>query len=264
VALGAIVVLVRVGLLPRPRWRPLDRARWWRVAVLGLLGGTVFSVAVNLAVALSGPTITGFVAVLYAVLATVFAVPLLGEPAGRWTVVSLALACGGAVLLIGLAGSTASVPGVVSGLIAATSYALYLVLGRRWLRRHGLDAVLVTLAILVGRGPVLLAVELLRGGTVIPADPRADALLALAFLALGPSTVSQLLLLVSMRRVAAARTAAALLLTPVTSAIVGFVLLGETLTSAELAGAMLLLMAITSAVVATQTSKMRGPVADPA
>src|SRR5215510_4937841 len=47
--------------------------------VLGALGGVAFIAATNLAVSLNGPTITGFVAPLYAVAAAILAVPILGE-----------------------------------------------------------------------------------------------------------------------------------------------------------------------------------------
>ena len=72
-----------VGLIERPATDGLTGARLARLVALAILGGAGFIAAINIAVALSGPTITGFVAPLYAVLATVFAVPILGEPVRR-------------------------------------------------------------------------------------------------------------------------------------------------------------------------------------
>ena len=49
-----------------------------RLALLGLLGGVIFIIGMNVAVSLTGPTIAGFVATLYAVFAALFAVPRAG------------------------------------------------------------------------------------------------------------------------------------------------------------------------------------------
>ena len=78
-ALAVIVLLAVVGPLSRPRSWVLTRGQAGQLAVLGLLGGVAFAAAMNVAVVLAGPTITSFVATLYAVLATLLAVPLLGE-----------------------------------------------------------------------------------------------------------------------------------------------------------------------------------------
>ena len=78
-ALVIVAGLAAFGLLPPPSIGGLTRPRLVRLTVLALLGGVLFIVGVNIAVAICGPTITGFVAPLYAVLGTLFAVPLLGE-----------------------------------------------------------------------------------------------------------------------------------------------------------------------------------------
>ena len=78
-ALAVIAPLAVVGPLSRPRDWVLTRRQAGQLAVLGLLGGVAFAAAMNVAVGLAGPTITSFVATLYAVLATLFAVPLLSE-----------------------------------------------------------------------------------------------------------------------------------------------------------------------------------------
>ena len=78
------LALLLVPASPRPGWSPpqLDGLSWERLArlVARVLGGAGFIAAINVAVSLSGPTITGFVSPLYAVLATLFAVPVLREP----------------------------------------------------------------------------------------------------------------------------------------------------------------------------------------
>ena len=84
----------------RPAVAAMNGPRLVRLVVLALLGGILFITGINLAVAIVGPTITGFVAPLYAIFGTLFAVPLLGEgPVDDACRVRLAMA--GTALLAG-------------------------------------------------------------------------------------------------------------------------------------------------------------------
>ena len=92
------------------------------------------------------------------------------------------------------------------------------------------------------------SIEWLRApGTLIPADPDPAAVVALLTIAFGASSTANLLLMASVRRVPAGRTSAALLLTPISSAIIAAVVLGERLTPVELFGAALILAGIAGA-----------------
>ena len=247
-ALVVVVVLVASGLVSSPRSWAVTRRQVGQLALLGLLGGVGFITTMNIAVSLAGPTITSFVATLYAVLATLFAVPLLGERIRPQALVAFALALVGTALLAGFDPLGSSLLGTVVALGAAITFALYLVLARRWGAGHALDGALVTIAILVGRGPVLLLVELLREpDRILPANPDPAALVALALIVIGPSTTAQFAILASVKRVPARRTAAALLLTPIASALLAAVLLGERLAPVEIVGAALVLAGIAGA-----------------
>lgn len=247
-ALGVVLVLVAGGVLSNPRSWAVTRRKVGHLAVLGLLGGVGFATTMNVAVSLAGPTITSFVATLYAVFATLFAVPLLGERIRPRTVAAFALALLGTVLLAGFDPLRSSLVGTVVALGAAVTFALYLVLARRWGAGHALDGTLITIAVLVGRGPVLLLVELFREpDRIVPVNPDPAALVALALIVVGPSTTAQLAILASVKRVPARRTAAALLLTPLASAALAAVLLGERLAPLEIVGAALVLIGIAGA-----------------
>ena len=247
-ALAVIVLLAVVGPLSRPRDWMLTRGQAGQLAVLGLLGGVAFAAALNVAVGLAGPTITSFVATLYAVLATLFAVPLLGERIQPSQIAALAVALVGTVLLAGFDPLGTPILGILVALGAAIAFALYLVLARRWGAGHALDGTLVTIAVLIGRGPVLLLVELLREpDRILPASPDLAAVVALALLVVGPSTTAQLAVLASVKRVPARRTSAALLLTPPASAAIAAVVLNERLAPMEIIGAALVLAGIAGA-----------------
>ena len=152
------------------------------------------------------------------------------------------------MLLAGFDPLGAPLLGILVGLGAAVAFALYLVLARRWGVGHALDGTLVLIALLVGRGPVLLLIELLREpNAILPSSPEPAAVVALALLVVGPSTTAQIAVLASVKRVSARRTSAALLLTPLASASIAAVVLNERLAPVEIVGAALVLTGIAGA-----------------
>ena len=247
-ALVLVVGLAAGGLIARPAIHGWSRGRLVRLVVLAILGGAGFIAAVNVAVALSGPTITGFVAPLYAVLATLFAVPILGEPVRVMTVAAFVLALCGTGLLAGTAPFGAPLAGVAMAFAGAAMFGLFLVLARRWSRPYRLDGTLVTVANLMARGPGLLVVAAaVEPRPLIPASLDPAAILALISIVIGASSTGSLLVMASVRRVPAERTSAALLLTPVSSALIAAVVLGERLPPSGLLGAALILVGIAGA-----------------
>jgi drug/metabolite transporter (DMT)-like permease len=258
-----LIVLAVVGVVPRPKLRTRDPANLARLAFVTLVGGFTFMVAMNAAIALSGATIAAFVSSLYAVLATFFAIPLLGERVRPMVVVALCVSLAGTALLAGFAPLGGSLLGIGLALVAAVSFGLYLVLARRWGPSHGLKGTIVVLALLLGRGPVVLAIELVREpASLVPPNPDPLSLLALAYLALGPMLAAQILIVASVARVPARRTSASLLLTPLCAAVGAYVLLGDRLTPIELVGAALLLLGIAGAsgLLDGVASRLRPPV----
>ncbi len=247
-ALGLIAILAWARVLPRPSAHALTRPGLRRLAVLCLLGGVGFISCMNLAVQLAGPTITGFVATLYAVFAALLAVPILGERLRAGTIAAFTLALAGTLLLAGFQPLDADVMGILFGLGAAVSFGLYLVLSRRWTTAAGLDGTAITMANLVGRGPVLLLAQLaIDPAGVFPGDVPPASAVAMVGLVLLPSLLSQLLLMASVRRVPARRSAASLLLTPLTGAAVSMAILGEQATPLEMVGGLLVILGIAGA-----------------
>jgi drug/metabolite transporter (DMT)-like permease len=188
-ALFLVVALAAGGLIVRPEVDRMSGARLLRLTVLALLGGGGFIAAVNVAVALSGPTITGFVAPLYAVLAALFAVPILGEPITAVAVGSFVLALGGTALLAGTVPIGGPFAGILMALAGAAMFGFYLVLARRWSGPYRLDGTLVTIANLLARGPGLLAVAaVVESRPLIPASLDPAAILALISIVIGSSS----------------------------------------------------------------------------
>ena len=250
-----IVVLAALLSLPgmrEQRPRHLTRAAVVRLAVLGTVGGGVFILAVNAAVALSGATVTAFVAGLYAVLASVLAIPLLGERIERRLILALFGAFLGTLLLSDLQAAAASAGGIALGLLAASAFSLFLVLSRRWGEPHRLTGPTVGLASL-GISAVASAVVAGIDGSLLPEDPTPAASAAVAWIAAGPGAAASVLVVVGMRRLPARHAGLFLLLNPPTAAILGYAVLGERLEFSQIVGAVLVLAAIGLATVVRST-----------
>ncbi len=247
--LGALALGLVLVLVPHPALRPrqLTVAAGWRLLVLGAFAGPLFVLTMNVAVSLSGASITAFVAGLYAVLAAVLAIPLLHERPEPLTIGALVLALAGAALLGELhLGGTQSL-GVGVGMIAAVFFATFLVLSRRWSRAYGLPGPTI--------GASALALSAIAAAALLPFIPPAapgaaitgDAVAGVVWLAVGPGALAAVLVIIGMRRLEARRASAFLLLNPPIAAIGSWLLLGERFAPVQLVGAGLILVATAAA-----------------
>lgn len=266
--LAALALAVVVGVQRRgaraaaPAARPRLLVRVLHLLILGTLGGAIFLTGMNLAVAGVGPTIASFVAGLYAVLAAAFAPFLLREPLRRRTLAGFVIALLGTALLAELHVGDETAAGIGWGLVAAVSFALFLVLSRTWGRADGLDGIRIALAAMTV-ATVALAILVLAtdpGSLALPAL-SAEAIGALAWLAF-TAAAGQALGTASMRLVPASRSAAFLLLNPITAAILAFLLLGTVPSPIQLVGAGLVLAGIATATRASSPGTT-GPAAPP-
>ena len=249
----AVVVAVqqrRGGRVPPPAGRPRIAVRVLHLLVLGTLGGAIFLTGMNLAVARVGPTIASFVAGLYAILAAAFAPFLLREPLRRRTLLGFVTALAGTALLAELHLGDETAAGIGWGLVAAVSFALFLVLSRKWGRADGVDGIRIALATMtiatVGLAVLVVVTE--PGGLALPAL-SSEALAALGWLAFA-AAAGQALGTASMRLIPASRSAAFLLLNPITAAILAFLVLDTAPSPVQLVGGTLVLAGIALATIA--------------
>jgi probable blue pigment (indigoidine) exporter len=222
---------------PAMRW-----ARWGRLLVLGALSGPIFIVGMNVAVAGVGSTITGFVVALYSIFSAAAAPLLLNEPLRGRAVAGLVSALLGTVLLAQLSLTDTSMPGMAAGLGAAVSYGFYLALGRRWLGPFAIRPEQAALSASVLTALVVLAwLTATDPGVLLPGTWRADALVALVWLGF-VMVAGQTLVMASVRRVRAEVSASLLLLNPITAALLGITVLGESLSATQAFGGLLVLV----------------------
>jgi drug/metabolite transporter (DMT)-like permease len=218
-----------------------------RLVVLALLGGATFVIAMNLAIFLTGASITSFVTGTYPLLAVVVAAFLLGEPLGRRVMGALVVATLGLVLLARPGGAHVELLGVAVAIGAALSFATYLGLARLWADPIRLPTLTVAFWLLVSSVVVSLALQLVvdPGGLSPPQSPKGWT--ALLWLALPASALPHVLVIATLRRMPASRAAPFLMLMPISGALLAAALLGERLDQIQLAGAGLILLGIAAA-----------------
>jgi DME family drug/metabolite transporter len=267
----SLLAAIAVGVLVVVRWRragsagdgtppagigassvavhPGAVARAVRLLVLATLAGPLFLASMNLAVAHVGAAIAAFVAGLYAVLSAVIAPVLLPERLTLRVLAGFVLALLGTALLAELDPNGTDVAGMGWGFLAALSFALYLVLARRWSAPYGLDGLTVafsigSLAALVLGGFVLATDPAL----LAPTAPPVEAVVAIGWLA-AVAALGPVLMVASVRLIPAARSAAFLLLNPITATILAVILLGERPSPLQLAGGALVLLGMAAATI---------------
>ena len=229
--------------------RPPAIRRATHLVVIALCGGPLFLAGMNFAIAGVGAAIASFVAGLYAVLAAVFAPFLLREHLRPRALAGFVAALVGTAFLAELDLTGSGVTGILWGLWAAVFFALFLVLSRKWARIDGFDPLVVALATMTATALVLGAVVLATNpGSFQPSTLVPEALVAIGWLAL-VAAGGQALAVASTHLVPASRTAAFLLLNPVTATILSFLLLGERVQPIQVLGGGLVLLGMGAATI---------------
>ena len=220
-----------------------------RLLVLAALAGPLFLAAMNLAVAHVGAAIAAFVAGLYAVMSAVIAPVLLPERLTLRVFAGFVLALVGTALLAELDPDGTDIAGMGWGIVAALSFALYLVLARRWSARYRLDGLTVAFANCALAAVVLGGFVLVTDPALLaPVNPPVEAIVAMCWLAL-VAALGPVLMVASVRLIEAARSAAFLLLNPITATILAAVLLGERPSPLQLVGGVVVLLGMAVATI---------------
>ncbi len=231
-ALAALTVIAAIARAPWPRGADLRNAAVAGVLLHGIyLGGVFWAIAHGLPAG-----IMGLFSGLQPLLTALVAAPILGERIGarQWTGILAGL--GGIALVLAPKVSTASGGIPVEAILAGLGAVLAITSGTIWQKRTGATGDLRTAtavqyaAALVPTAIVAAATEDLRF------DVTAESVAGLAWAVLGLSVGAILLLLGLIRRGALSRVTALLYLVPAVTALMAWVLFGETLTMVQIAG----------------------------
>ncbi|BFU43586.1 EamA family transporter [Krasilnikovia sp. MM14-A1004] len=232
--LAALLRALPAGLLLLAMTRRLPRGDWWwRSAVLGALNiGVFFALLFASAYRLPG----GMAAVLGAAQPLVVAglsAMLLSERVALRTVLAGFAGVVGVAMAVLTASARLDTVGVLAGLGAAMSMGLGLVLTKRWGRPH---ATLLTATgwQLTAGGLMLVPVTLAVEG--LPGSLSGANIAGYAYLSLIGTALAYTVWFRGLERLPAARVSLLALLSPVVATAVGWAVLGQQLTAAQLVG----------------------------
>ncbi len=250
-------VLAAAVLVPLVRWRrgPLrmDRSTLRRVCLVGLaMNGFQFAFMYLAFEAGLGATLGALLHSLSPVLTVVLAGLLLGERVRRVQVLGLAVGVLGVLVVLGpdVEGAGGAL-GVTMGILSMLALSLG-TMGQRWIPPTvdpWWSASVQFMAVI----PPLVAMSLLLEGTSPVSDP-AQAAVALGYLALVNSIIGLMLLGSLVRRGGAGASSSVFFLMPPVTAVLAWLLLGDTLGLRELLG---LAIAVVGVGVATHTRGRR-------
>jgi drug/metabolite transporter (DMT)-like permease len=249
-ALPLLAVLAR---LERRRHGPRER----RDRLLALIAGAIFAADLifwNYSIKAVGAGLATVLGNVQVVLVALLAWAALGERPASRTLISIPIALTGVVLISGVVGSGAygedPVLGVIYGLLTAISYALFLLI----LRQAGsserppagplFDATLSAAVFCAIAGVAIGDIDWV---------PSAESQVWLVVLALSSQVLGWMLISVSLPRLPAALTSILLMLQPVTSVMLGAVLLDESPSAIQLSGVAIVLAAVGFATLGTRS-----------
>ncbi|MEV5508130.1 EamA family transporter [Streptomyces orinoci] len=240
---AALLRALPAGLIALAVTRTLPRGAWWgKAAVLGVLNiGLCFPLLFIAAERLPGG-VAATLAAAQPLVVAVLAVAVLREALSVWRL------CWGAVGVLGVGlvvigpDAALDMAGVMAGLGSAASMALGVTLTKRWGRPAGTGPTAVAGWQLTAGGLFLVPVTFLAEGP----PPAIDASAALGYLWLGlvGGLVAYVLWFRGITTLPVASVAVLVLLSPLVAAVLGAVVLGQTLGPVQLLGFGLSLAAI--------------------
>ncbi len=252
---GGLLIVGFLTLTGR-RW-PAGQAAWTRITVIGLLAAQYQSCYFS-AVALTSVPLATLVTIGTAPVIVLGAGRLTGRPAGRFAAATTGLALTGLGLLVGLPSGfsrTAVLASAGMAVLAAGGFAAITLAAA--VPVPGLDDLAMTgFGFTIG-GLALMPLAQAVGGVGFTPGPAAVSLLAA--LGTGPTAVAYTLYFRGLRTATASTGALLALLEPLTGAVLAALILGERLSPAGIAGAVLIASAVVLTVRANAGGRRGGP-----
>lgn len=237
---SALLALLLAGRPPEERRLPPHR---WLLIGMGLTGVLLFAPALYLALryttALNATLINGFGPLITGLLAAL----LIREPMSRRQVVGAVTGLAGIAILIS-GGSTAAWqgaglnPGDLIMIGAITAWSLYSVLGRRVMRDR---SVLSATALSSFLGTALLVLLAILEVRALPPDVSPQVILLVVYIGIVPSVGGMLAWNAGVQRLGASGAMVFYNTLPLYGALIGYLVLHETIGPAHLAGGLLII-----------------------
>jgi drug/metabolite transporter, DME family len=239
-AVGGLLIVVFLTVTGRRR--PVGRAAWTRIAVIGAVAAQYQS-CYFIAVSLTSVALATLVTIGTAPIIVLGVHRVTGHETGRLAPVAACLALTGLGLLVGLPSGfpeTAVLASAGLAVLSATGFAAITLIGARPV--PGLDDLAVTGFGFTAGGLALVPLAAALGGLSFRPGPQAIGLLIA--LGTGPTAVAYSLYFRGLRTAAASTGALLTLLEPLTGAILAAFILGQRLSATGVAGAVVLASAV--------------------
>lgn len=245
--LDAVLRALPAGLLLLTLTRTLPRGSWWwRSLVLGTLNIGAFFALLFIGATLLPGGVAATLGAIQPLLVSLLAHGLLGEKLSTRRVLAALLGMLGVGLLVLQAQARLDPLGVLAALGGAVSMALGVVLSKRW--GQPARPLATTAWQLIWGGIVLLpALFLVEGLPTTPLTPL--NLWGFALLSLAGTALAYALWFRGISRLPVSRTAFLGLLSPLSAVLLGWIILGQSLSPGQLCGAALVILALAWAIV---------------
>ena len=192
---------------------------------------------------------------LYPVLVTILMVVLFKERLSVPVAVATLLALGGIYLLSGSNGSEVNPTGMALALTTVLTYASYIVgLNRSSIGR--IDSLKLTFYIL-STGSLFFLVNLLVRGEGLAPIPSWKSGIDLFMLALVPTLISNLTLILAVKHIGSTTTAVLGCMEPLTAVVMGILFLGESCSPIQALGIGIILVAVTTVIMARNPGELK-------
>ncbi|MDR7304225.1 EamA family transporter [Haloactinomyces albus] len=241
---AGLAVLALTRTLPRGVW-------WWRAAVLGTLNiGAFFALLFAAAYRLPG-SVAATLNAAQPLLVVCLAFALLGERPTRWRLGWGVAGVVGVALMVLRGELSFDALGILAGLGGAAVMACGVVLTKRWGRPEGVGVLAFTGWQLTAGGLLLAPLALVIEGA--PPALDAPALAGYAWLAVVGTLLAYVLWFQGLGRLPVTAVSFLGLLSPAMATTLGWLLLGESLTLAQMLGFGLALLSIAAAQLTPET-----------
>ncbi|HEV7752631.1 MAG TPA: EamA family transporter [Baekduia sp.] len=239
--LAGLLRALPAGLLLLAIGRELPRGRWIaRALALGTLNIGLFFALLFLAAERLPGGVAATIGAMQPLLIAGLAWPLLREAPGRVRIVAAVVGAAGVSVLVLRSDAALDPVGLLAALGATLSMTMGTLLTKRWGRPAGLLS-FTAWQLLAGTLVLLPAALIVEG---VPGHLTGENLAGFAYLTLVGTTLAYVLWFWGVGRLPASAASLLPLLSPVVALVVGITLSGESLSAAQVAGAVLVLGAV--------------------
>jgi len=242
---AGLALLLLTRTLPRGRW-------WWRSAVLGLLNIGAFNALLFVAAYRLPGGVAATLTSMQPLLIAELGVVLLGERPTAWRLGWGVAGMAGVALMVLRGEASLDLLGVVAGVAAAASAATGIVLIKRWGQPNGAGLLSFTGWQLAAGGLLFVPLAIVEGPF-----PELDtaAVGGYAWLAIVATLVAYLLWFQGVGRLPVAAVSFLVLLSPVVATALGWLVLGQPLTTLQSVGFVVVMISILSAQLTPQAAR---------